>query len=332
MKNKKTVMTVILIAVLTVNVYAQQGGRQINSADELKKYLDSQPTNGPNNPIKVTMSVNDRMIWDVASVISSAGKYVSLTLSGSFLTSIPRRAFQQNYSLVSITIPKSVTSIEADAFSGCTDLTSVTFEGTIPSSEMWGNAFGGINDYSGYIGDIVNKYLAGGPGTYKRSAGSGVWKREFTNDAASYYNRGFEYYKKQEYDKAIADYSQAIQLDPNATRYANRGAAYNNKGDYDKAIADFNQAISFDSRNETAYSNRAFAYNGKGDYDKAIADANQAIQLDPNFANPYRHRGYAYMKKGDYKQARADCNKSLQLDSSYQRAKDLDTELKKLGY
>jgi tetratricopeptide (TPR) repeat protein len=39
---------------------------------------------------------------------------------------------------------------------------------------------------------------------------------------------------------AIADYNQAIQLNPKyAKAFNNRGFAYNNKGEYDRAIADY---------------------------------------------------------------------------------------------
>jgi len=161
------------------------GGKKINSADELKAYLNKQPANSPDNPIKIKMSVNEQMIKDVAGAIALSGKYVSLDLSGSPLTSIPKQAF--NYfrdigigcnTLVSITIPKSVTSIGYYALANCTNLTSVTFEGTIPLDEMWnGNAFGRSDDYH-YIGDLCDKYLKGGPGTYTRPNGeSETWTK-----------------------------------------------------------------------------------------------------------------------------------------------------------
>jgi tetratricopeptide (TPR) repeat protein len=43
------------------------------------------------------------------------------------------------------------------------------------------------------------------------------------------------------YDRAIADYGEVLQLCPNsgATIYAPRGYAYYRKGDYDHAIADY---------------------------------------------------------------------------------------------
>ena len=52
---------------------------------------------------------------------------------------------------------------------------------------------------------------------------------------------GCAYHNKSEVDRAIGDYTKAINLKPNyANAYNNRGVAYYGKGDYEKAIADFN--------------------------------------------------------------------------------------------
>ena len=67
---------------------------------------------------------------------------------------------------------------------------------------------------------------------------------------------------------------------------------------YEKAIADFTQAIRLDPSYASAYISRGVAYAGKGDYDRAIADYNQAIRLDPNYAPAYINRGVAYYNKG----------------------------------
>jgi len=153
------------------------------------------------------------------------------------------------------------------------------------------------------------------------------------SEAARYYNRGNTYYSNGDYDRAIADFTQAIRLDPNlAPAYSNRARAYNSKGDYDKAIADATQAIRLNPNLAPAYYNRAIAYNSKSDYDKAIADFTQAIRLDPDSAETYRHRGFAYMQKGNFSQAREDINSSLQLNPNDQKTKDIDAELRRRGY
>ena len=56
----------------------------------------------------------------------------------------------------------------------------------------------------------------------------------------SYYYRGLAYYELKDYNKAIADCSKSIELDPDDLKvYQNRGDAYCNLGNYDEAIKDF---------------------------------------------------------------------------------------------
>ena len=60
----------------------------------------------------------------------------------------------------------------------------------------------------------------------------------------SYHNRGCGWLQKNEYDKAIADYTTSIRLKPAyAKAYYNRGHAQYEKREYDKAIADYTEAI-----------------------------------------------------------------------------------------
>jgi tetratricopeptide (TPR) repeat protein len=99
------------------------------------------------------------------------------------------------------------------------------------------------------------------------------------------FDRGLAAHKQGNTQEAIAQFTQAIKLDPNYTdAYNNRGNAYYDLDDYDKAIADYAQAIKIDPGDADAYNNRGIAYHNLGDYDKAIADYAQAIKLDPNLA------------------------------------------------
>ena len=78
------------------------------------------------------------------------------------------------------------------------------------------------------------------------------------------------YYKKGELDKAIANYTKAIELQPDyAEAYYNRGLAYRNKATFDKAIADYDKAIALKPDFAEAYNNRGSAYANKGAFDKS---------------------------------------------------------------
>jgi tetratricopeptide (TPR) repeat protein len=108
-------------------------------------------------------------------------------------------------------------------------------------------------------------------------------EKPISTEAAAFMESGRAAFAKGDYDRAIADYTQAIRLNPNSTTiYNNRGNAYSNKGDYDHAIADYTQAIRLDPNSATAYNNRGTAYSEGGDYDQAIADFEVALRINPN--------------------------------------------------
>jgi len=73
-----------------------------------------------------------------------------------------------------------------------------------------------------------------------------LWGETIRNSPESskaYYNRGYAYGEKGEYDLAIKDYSKAIELKPDyADAYYNRGLACVKKGEYDRAKEDFQRA------------------------------------------------------------------------------------------
>jgi tetratricopeptide (TPR) repeat protein len=142
------------------------------------------------------------------------------------------------------------------------------------------------------------------------------------NSARAFHDRGYVYdYNKDDYDQAIADYTRAIELDPNYWEaYYNRGNVYtNNKDDYERGIVDYNRAIKLNPDNAAAYAGRGFAYSKKGDHDRAVSDYNKAIELDPKNTDYYLHRGKVYYEHEEYDKALADFNKiiSLEPDTRY---------------
>jgi len=88
----------------------------------------------------------------------------SITIPNS-ITSIGEYAFSDCTSLTSVTIPNSVKSIGNGAFDGCTRLGIVIFQGVIVADKLGSNNNRG-SFMSPFLGDLRDKYLAGGIGTY----------------------------------------------------------------------------------------------------------------------------------------------------------------------
>ena len=62
-------------------------------------------------------------------------------------------------------------------------------------------------------------------------------------NSESFLQRGTVYYEEREYDKAIADFTKAIEIDPkNASGYHGRALVYRATDKTEKAEADFAKA------------------------------------------------------------------------------------------
>lgn len=87
-------------------------------------------------------------------------------------------------------------------------------------------------------------------------------------------------------DKNIQTADRQVEEPRDAEAYYNRGNAYDDKGEYDRAIADYNKAIEINPRDDKAYNNRGSAYYYKGEYNRAWEDVHKAqglgCQVPPN--------------------------------------------------
>jgi tetratricopeptide (TPR) repeat protein len=85
------------------------------------------------------------------------------------------------------------------------------------------------------------------------------------------------------FDKAIVDYTKAIEINPKyAKAYDNRGLSRLSKGDFDGAIADHTKAIEVNPSLFDAYANRAQAYHTAGNIKSAILDLRTALKINPS--------------------------------------------------
>jgi tetratricopeptide (TPR) repeat protein len=98
----------------------------------------------------------------------------------------------------------------------------------------------------------------------------------------AYFVRAIVYTQTQEFQKSLADYNQAILLNPKfSVAYYNRANLKDDKvNDIQGALADYNQAILLNPKFSAAYNNRALMkYTKLNDQAGAIQDLRQAARL-----------------------------------------------------
>jgi tetratricopeptide (TPR) repeat protein len=135
------------------------------------------------------------------------------------------------------------------------------------------------------------------------------------SNSFAYSGRAMAWLLQGDYDRSIADYTEAIRLDPNnATTFYNRGVATGHKRDFEKAIADYSEAIRLNPKFVEAYHNRADSYAKVKDHDKAIADYSEAIRFNPQNALAFNDRGIEWKNRKRYDKALADYSEALRLD------------------
>ena len=146
---------------------------------------------------------------------------------------------------------------------------------------------------------------------------------------SSYNNRGWAYahHGQGEFDKAIADYNEALRLNPKLTLVANnrwwankhlrdraaakncllQGNAHIKQREFEKAVADCSEAIRLNPNLALAYNSRgwAYAHTVEPQYDKAIADYNEALRLDPKLTLAANNRWWANKHLRDIAAAKA---------------------------
>lgn len=96
----------------------------------------------------VSLTISDNVTMIDASFCNGCSSLVNLTLP-SGVTSIGQFAFQ-NTAITTLTLPSTISSIGNSAFSGCSSLTSITVEATIPPT-LGSRTFNNTNNCPIYV-------------------------------------------------------------------------------------------------------------------------------------------------------------------------------------
>jgi len=132
----------------------------------------------------------------------------------------------------------------------------------------------------------------------------------------TYYCRGVAKMLNRELDAAINDFSMAIKFNPGYfDALINRGAILKEKGKLDEALIDYNKAVQLKPDEFQVLLPRADIWFIKQSFDKAIFDYDIYIKNNPKSSVAYRGRGDSHYYRGNYQEAINDYLKVIEFNS-----------------
>jgi tetratricopeptide (TPR) repeat protein len=97
--------------------------------------------------------------------------------------------------------------------------------------------------------------------------------------------------------------------------FQTRGELWRREGDSDKAVADFTAAIELDPQKPIFYLERGLTLAAKKENEKAMADCDQALRLDPKYQLAYVLRAQLWTEQRKYISVRNDLVTAWRLDN-----------------
>ena len=173
----------------------------------------------------------------------------------------------------------------------------------------------------------------------------------------AYMNRGRVWHGKGHFDRAIADFTEAIERHSTQSRrgvlsltywlieklliidqatephgdsglvhaYEARSQSRHAKNDYQGALADLTKALELDPKDAQAFRLRGHTRAALGENEKALTDFAEAIRLDPANSTAYLSAGNVWSKMGDHDRAVDDFSAAIRLDPEHARDRVLQS-------
>lgn len=137
--------------------------------------------------------------------------------------------------------------------------------------------------------------------------------------AIAYYFRGYAQDWRGDPDNVIADYTEALRLNPSfPDALIRRGQEYLRKNSYERALNDFSALIRLDPSNAKAFFLRSTVHMAMGQYEAAIRELDEAVRLDPADWQSFEKRGDAYERLGKSDRALQDRGHAVSISPDWQ--------------
>lgn len=136
-------------------------------------------------------------------------------------------------------------------------------------------------------------------------------------DVMALNNRGAVLIQQKKFDQAIRDFTVALRIHKVDFLYRGRGLAYRHSGNLDKAIADLTTAINVNPGNSKNYLSRGRTYFQMDQGELAKSDFSKALQFAPNDARTMSDLAATLIGMGENKKGLEICRRAIKLEPGF---------------
>ncbi len=137
-----------------------------------------------------------------------------------------------------------------------------------------------------------------------------------------WFNLGLKQVSAGEFNKAIASWEKALQINPNLSEaWHNRGSALGRLGQYQQAVDSFEKALAIDPENHQAWNDRAHALYQMQKWSEAADSWGNAVKITPANHLFWYSRGCALEQLESWAEAIATYEKCLEIKPDFQPAR-----------
>lgn len=112
--------------------------------------------------------------------------------------------------------------------------------------------------------------------------------------AEKHFNKGVDFVKRGEHEKAISSFDKALAIEPdNDMVWVLRGSLLDDLGRYADSLISYDKALAIKPDYSVAWCGRGIALRKLGRYTDAVASFDRALHFNPTYADAKKHREQA---------------------------------------
>ena len=136
----------------------------------------------------------------------------------------------------------------------------------------------------------------------------------YPTDHRAHNNLGNIHRRRGEYDEAVAEFEEALNVRPHPQTLSNLGAVLRKQGKIEEAFKAYERAIALAPNDPEPYFGRGIVYAGEGRFEEAMASYDRALELDPTYADVWSNIGALAMQRGERARAIEAYRRGITID------------------